>query len=80
MTSIYLVYEPHGLKYQIDGTDYLPGVGDTVKNNDLTYIVKEVVYNYDRSEIRINLKRPEVELIPPLEDDSTTGGKIVKTF
>ena len=55
--KVFLVYEPHGLKYSID-IIMLPRVGDTVKNNDLTYIVKEVEFDYDKDEIRVNLKRP----------------------
>jgi len=46
---------------QINSIDTLPRVGDTIIDTDLTYIVKEVIFNYDNATIGIRLKRPNEE-------------------
>jgi len=36
----------------------IPRVGDSIRDTDLGYIVKEVIFDYDRNIIIIDTKRP----------------------
>lgn len=44
--------------------EFIPRKGDVVKDNDLTYIVQEVVFDYDRNVVTVVCNRPEIQLIP----------------
>ena len=37
----------------------IPRIGDTIRDTDLAYIVKEVTFDYDRNIIIIDTKRPD---------------------
>lgn len=52
---------PTERSFKINSINALPRVGDTVIDTDLTYIVKEVIFNYDNDEICVILKRPDEE-------------------
>lgn len=43
------------------GDGQVSRVGDTVINEDLTFIVDNVMFNYDYDVIRVYLKRPKIE-------------------